>query len=101
MACYRLVFRNHHAFEVDIDVAHIEDARGAVCSAVLYRVARDGREARPLMRTDHQPITIYAISERATVNIAIEVLGTVTGSTLSRLTRCGGHFTPSTEPSPA
>jgi len=101
MACYRLIFQNDHAYEVEIDTAHIESAQGSVCSAVLYRVGAGGRESQPLLRTDRQPITIYAISERATVNIAMEVLGTVSGSTLSRVTKCGGGFQPTRTPSPA
>jgi hypothetical protein len=88
MACYRLSYRNDQIYEVEIAVAHIEASRGSVCSAVLYRVGKDGRESQPLLRSDREPITIYAISEQATVNTAMQVLGTVAGSTLSRITRC-------------
>jgi hypothetical protein len=101
MACYRLIFRNDQAYEVEIDVSRMEDAQWRMCSAVLYRVGEDGREPQPLLRADGEPLTIYAVSEQATVNIAMEVLVTVAGSTLSRITRCGAaarHRSPSPPP---
>jgi hypothetical protein len=101
MACYRLIFRNDQAYEVEINVARIKDAREGMCSAVLYRVGGDGREPQPLLRADREPITIYANSEQATVNIAMEVLVTVAGSMLSRVTRCGKASDPSPAPRPA
>ena len=86
MVCFRLIFKNHHTFDV---IVHRQvAARGydaAMHAAKIYRVTSGAREIEPLQRAAGGPIEVYAISEATAVSIASEVLSAVTGSELAEL----------------
>jgi hypothetical protein len=98
MACFRLTFHNRQVFEVEVTAARVDAAAVSVYAAIIYRVTGNAREARPLQGSDGQPITIHAVTERAAVDIAIEVLRTVSGSPLERVGKCGGFPPPLLSP---
>jgi hypothetical protein len=90
MSCYRLTFQNAKAFEVivePVDVAGNPDT--SVCTALIYRVTNNAREHAPMHRLGGGPITIYAVSEQAALDIARDVLSQVTSSRIDRIDACG------------
>src|SRR5262245_667736 len=90
MACYRLTFQNSKSFEVVVEPADVAgNPDTSVCTGLIYRVTNDAREHAPMHRVGGGPITIYAVSEQAALDIARDVLATVTSSKLGRIGACG------------
>ena len=89
MACYRVTFQNRQVFDIDVDaVPLVEERTTAAYVGIIYRVIEGRREAVPLRRLDRDPIQIYAVSERAALLIACEILELVTGTRISTLGGC-------------
>jgi len=92
VACYRLIFRNDHAFCVDFLPNPDADPPDRSCRALLYRVTNDARDATPMHRRDGEPIEIRATSEAVALAIAHDVLTEVAGARLELLVKCVGWF---------